>query len=176
MTEALRHNQGKPELSEVFWFDLEYLADHIQKGREKYPDVDGVPNFVLGGKPDKEYLDCISRHLKKIKQGDWADDEGFVHLAAIAWNALAALTLNHPYGGWEKADIQVRPEPEPEPEPDVHPRASFEGEDGVVKMFTDRGGTPVAVFYADTGRKVRMSQEQWQGALDQKVARWLEDD
>ncbi len=172
MSEAARDNSSKPEMSEVFWFDLEYLADHIQQGRAKYPDVDGVPNFMLGGKPDKEYEDCIARHLKKVKQGEWADDEGFVHMAAVAWNALAWLTLNHPYDGWEEVEIEVSPE-DSEPE---WPRVNFEGEDGVVKTFTDRGGAEVAVFYAEGGRKVRMTQDQWRQALDSSVARLLPTD
>lgn len=92
---ASRHNSGKPQLSQLHWFRLEALAEHCSRGREKYPDVDGFPNWMLGGKPDEEYLDAIARHLAELVRGNTHDEElGTLHAAAIAWNALALITLN----------------------------------------------------------------------------------
>ncbi len=100
MAEALRDNAGKPELGEVFWFRLEWLAEHCAAGRLKYPDTDeGIPNWTLGGKPDQEYTDAAARHLAAFVRGEeWDSETGTHHLAAVAWNALALLTCNR--GGW----------------------------------------------------------------------------
>lgn len=96
---ALRHNEGKPELGQVLWFDLEWLAAHMAAGRAKYPDDSGRPNFMKGGKPDQEYTDAMARHLKAFVTGEEFDGELHTHhLAAVAWNALALLTLNRNFG------------------------------------------------------------------------------
>lgn len=105
---ANRDNAGKPELSQLHYFRLEALAVHVSAGRAKYPDRNGVPNWTLGGKSDAEYLDAIDRHLGKIVRGQVYDvgdinpvtgvfEPGLetMHLAAIAWNALACLTNNY---------------------------------------------------------------------------------
>tara|TARA_R110000787_G_scaffold211213_1_gene320923 strand:+ start:201 stop:548 length:348 start_codon:yes stop_codon:yes gene_type:complete len=94
---AARHNEGKPELSQLLHFKegLEALAEHCAVGRSKYPDVDGVPNWILGGKPDQEYLDAAVRHLAAIVQGEEVDPEtGTLHAAAVAWNMLTLMTVN----------------------------------------------------------------------------------
>lgn len=100
MAEAARHNAGKPELSQVFHFHLEWLAAHCAAGRLKYPDASpGVPNWTLGGKPDQEYLDAATRHLALLMRGEEYDPElGTHHAAAVVWNMLALLTLNR--AGW----------------------------------------------------------------------------
>lgn len=91
-----RHNTGKPELSQLNHFRLEALAAHVAAGRDKYPDVDGQPNWKLGGKPDQEYLDAAHRHLTSFVRGEVYDGEtGTMHLAAVAWNALACITNNY---------------------------------------------------------------------------------
>lgn len=102
MVEAARDNADKPRLSELFHFGvaIDRLVEHMEKGRAKYPDeAPGVPNFTLGGKPDDEYIDCILRHARAIKQGETHDAEGFRHDAAIAWNALVLSGINHPDRG-----------------------------------------------------------------------------
>lgn len=94
---AARDNAGKPPLSDILWFEkgIEALAIHIARGREKYPDTNGRPNWDLGGKPDSEYFDAIARHLGQAVRGEVYDQEsGTPHLAAVAWNALAYLSLN----------------------------------------------------------------------------------
>ena len=99
MAEALRDNAGKPELSQVLWFDLRWLADHMAAGRSKYPDSSpGVPNWTLGGKPDQEYLDAASRHLSSLVRGEEYDGETHTHhAAAVMWNMAALLTNNRSY-------------------------------------------------------------------------------
>lgn len=97
-TQALRKNDGKPQLSQILLFKpaLEHLATVMTQGREKYPDVSpGVPNWVLGGKPDEEYLDSCLRHLTALVAGDKRDEEsGQLHAAHAVWNLLALMTLN----------------------------------------------------------------------------------
>jgi hypothetical protein len=170
VTEAARHNTGKPELSEIFWFDMEYLADHLAAGRAKYPDAeDGTPNFMLGGKPDKEYDDCIARHVKAIKRGEFIDPEtGTPHYAAIAWNSMAALTLNHPYEGWERVDIGVRHGSEfsiAESEPEAI-RVIFEGEPGDIRTANPGFWS----FWADGGRRFQIATDIWDKAVEMGVA------
>lgn len=121
---AARDNTGKPKLAEIHWFEhgLAALAAHIEAGRDKYPDVDGVPNWTLGGKDDAEYLNAIERHLGKLVRGethDTKEDENgkpglrTLHAAAIAWNALALITLN-------QKDLPVRlPSSTPETVSDI---------------------------------------------------------
>lgn len=98
MPEAARHNAGKPELSQVFDMlpMLVALAEHMTAGRQKYPDLpDGRPNWTLGGKPDREYLDAATRHLAALARGEELDAEtGTHHAAAVVWNMGALLTCN----------------------------------------------------------------------------------
>jgi hypothetical protein len=97
---SMRDNSGKPRLSQLHHFALDHLAAHCDQGRRKYPDRDRgdgtmVPNWTIGGKPDEEYLDAIDRHLGEFVRGEIYDHElGTYVMAAIAWNALAWLTLN----------------------------------------------------------------------------------
>ena len=54
----------------------------------------GQGNWLKGGKPIKEYLDCASRHISAHINGEIYDpDIGTKHLANGAWNLLAALCL-----------------------------------------------------------------------------------
>lgn len=93
---ATRHNSGKPELSQLCHFRLDALAAHCTAGRLKYPDVEGIPNWTLGGKPDQEYLDAACRHIVKHVIGEVYDAEtGTMHAAAVAWNMLAMITNNY---------------------------------------------------------------------------------
>ncbi len=96
--DAARDNNDKPRLSDLFHFGIaiDRLVSHMNRGRAKYPDVNGSPNFLLAGKPDTEYLDAIMRHTRAIQQGEVYDIEGYRHDAAIAWNALALSVNNYP--------------------------------------------------------------------------------
>jgi hypothetical protein len=102
MKKAERKNTGKPPLANVLQFGraLDFLAEHMQAGREKYPDVDGLPNWKLGGKPDVEYLDSATRHLVALANGEEYDSETRTHhAAAVAWNMLALLENNRKLSG-----------------------------------------------------------------------------
>lgn len=94
---ATRDNQNKPRLDLLLQFNLESLAIHMEEGEKKYPDVDSTPNWMLGGKPDHEYIASALRHLSKMKQGEThdLDDFGTFHAAAVAWNMLALITNNY---------------------------------------------------------------------------------
>lgn len=96
---ALRHNAEKVDLSKALLFrrGLEMLVKVMDQGEIKYPDVSetGQPNWMLGGKDDKEYLGAISRHLADVVNGEqWDAELGSHHIAHLVWNGLAYLTLN----------------------------------------------------------------------------------
>ncbi len=93
MAEALRYNQGKPDLS--YTLDLPAalgaLARVFEQGAIKYEDG----NWKLGGKPDREYLASALRHLAKHKGGELYDPEtGCLHAAHALWNIAVLLELN----------------------------------------------------------------------------------
>lgn len=92
---ALRFNEEKPKLSYILQFPhvIEALARIMELGGEKYGDG----NWKLGGKPDKEYLDSMMRHLQAFMSGETYDqDSGCSHVGHAAWNLCALLELNHP--------------------------------------------------------------------------------
>lgn len=92
---ALRHNAGKSPMGYIFEFPsvLEVIGRVMEFGAAKYEDG----NWRKGGKADKEYWDCLTRHLVKIKQGEVYDkDSGCAHLGHAIWNLLALMELNHP--------------------------------------------------------------------------------
>jgi hypothetical protein len=73
-----------------------------------------MPNWLLGGKPDVEYLDAAMRHLEQLTLGHVYDDETHtLHAAAVLWNMAALITCNYP--GLPKVD----PLPELFPEEDT---------------------------------------------------------
>lgn len=92
---ALRHNTGKSPMGYIFEFPavLEVIGRVMEFGAAKYGDG----NWRKGGKDDKEYWDCLTRHLAKIKQGEVYDkDSGCAHLGHAIWNLMALMELNHP--------------------------------------------------------------------------------
>jgi len=91
--QALRFNEGKPELGRLLEFGsaLDKLVAVMQQGATKYEEA----NWLLGGKPDREYIDSALRHLQAFSAGEEFDpDIGTHHLAHAAWNMLALLRLN----------------------------------------------------------------------------------
>ena len=91
-----RYNEGKPELSNILYFDhaLDELARVCSSGRLKYEDeADGTPNWKSGDPfPQNTFVDSALRHLRDLVNGDGVDEEsGKAHLAHAAWNCLAAL-------------------------------------------------------------------------------------
>lgn len=91
---ALRFNDGKPALSYILQFPsvVEVMAHIMTLGAAKYGDL----NWKKGGKPDKEYLDSMMRHLMAFLNGEVLDpDSGCAHLGHAIWNLCALLELNH---------------------------------------------------------------------------------
>ena len=59
------------------------LAQLYERGAEKYGDRNWEK-----GQPVSRYLDSLLRHTFAVLEGEQTED----HLAAIAWNALGAIT------------------------------------------------------------------------------------
>ena len=98
---AKRDNSNKATLGMVLEFGsgLEKLAMVMKQGATKYEPR----NWLLGGKPDSEYLDAALRHMEKfVNEGFYDEDIGTAHLANAAWNLLAVMRLN--YGTMEALD------------------------------------------------------------------------
>lgn len=95
MAEALRFNEGKSKLAYMLEFatPMDALARIMEFGACKYHDG----NWRQGGKPDREYLDSMMRHLIQWKQGEVFDqDSGCSHIGHAIWNLCAMLELNCP--------------------------------------------------------------------------------
>lgn len=91
---AKRFNQGKPNLSYFLKFvnPMKAIARIMEFGAIKYEE----DNWKLGGKPDREYLDSMMRHLTAWMEGELYDqDSGCSHLGHAIWNLLALHELNH---------------------------------------------------------------------------------
>ncbi len=94
MTEAMRANEGKSRLDLFLAFDnaLSAVADVLGQGAVKYEE----DNWLLGGKPDGEYLASAMRHILAFRSGEVYDpDIGTMHIANAAWNLLALIRLNY---------------------------------------------------------------------------------
>ena len=94
MSEALRFNEGKPKLAYMLEFPsaIEAVSRIMEFGATKYEDG----NWKIGGKPDREYLDSMMRHLRAWLEGEVYDqDSGCSHLGHAIWNLLALQQLNH---------------------------------------------------------------------------------
>jgi hypothetical protein len=95
MSEAKRFNEGKPSLAYILQFvnPMKAIARIMEFGAAKYADG----NWRKGGKPDREYLDSMMRHLTYWLHGEvYDDDSGCSHLGHAIWNLLALHELNHP--------------------------------------------------------------------------------
>lgn len=95
MDEALRFNEGKPQLGYILHFPhaLEAVCRVLEYGATKY----GALNWKRGNKPDTEYLDAALRHLFAWQNESHFDEEsGCNHLAHAVWNLLTLLDLNYP--------------------------------------------------------------------------------
>jgi hypothetical protein len=92
---AARFNQDKPSLSYILKFvnPMKAIARIMEFGAIKYEE----DNWRFGGKPDREYLDSMMRHLTAWTEGEAYDqDSGCSHLGHAIWNLLALHELNHP--------------------------------------------------------------------------------
>lgn len=93
MTEAMRHNEGKPELDYLHtWYHaLCEVAAVCQKGGEKYV----VGNYLLG-QDYRQLLGASGRHQGKFGspfEPDIDEESGRHHIAHAIWNLLQLLQL-----------------------------------------------------------------------------------
>lgn len=91
--EGRKDDDGKPRLDLVlggFAAALYEVGEVGTKGAVKYDDDNW--RYVVGGR--ERYLNAMLRHYLHHKMGSKDDPEtGLSHLAHMAWNALAALSL-----------------------------------------------------------------------------------
>ena len=90
---ASRDNAGKAEWDYIFQFPtaVEALCRVMELGAVKYER----DNWKRGGKPDREYISAVGRHISAFKQGvTVAPDTGCLHLAHAMWNLMALIELN----------------------------------------------------------------------------------
>ena len=86
--EGLRFNAGKNQLNLVPPDALWALGEVFTKGAEKY-----AANNWLKGMDWSKVEGCMMRHLLKYQMGEDRDEEtGCLHMAHVAWNAMAILT------------------------------------------------------------------------------------
>lgn len=83
-TEALRHNQGKPQYSMVDLTCLEQCARVMEFGANK-----SARDNWKKGMPISKILDSLLRHIGQLQAGEWFDQEsGLPHIGHIQANAL----------------------------------------------------------------------------------------
>lgn len=93
--EASRMNAGKAEWDYIFDFPtaVEAFCRVKELGAIKYER----DNWKVGGKPDREYISAMGRHIAAFKAGEtFATDTGCLHLAHAMWNIMALIELNYP--------------------------------------------------------------------------------
>jgi hypothetical protein len=90
---AMRFNSGKPFMHYILFFPrvAELLARIFEGGEHKYD----YGNWRLGKRPDKEYMDCLMRHLFKLDGKGEMFDEDFCthHIGHAIWNLMVRFEL-----------------------------------------------------------------------------------
>lgn len=87
---GLRYNEGKTRYDLLEPYAIEKLAEVFTKGAQKYADH----NWRKGMKWSS-VLASLKRHLAAFEQGEDFDTEtGSLHIAHVAWNALALVTYS----------------------------------------------------------------------------------
>lgn len=90
---GLKFDDGKalPVKGALHYFPRAILAvaEHSKQGAVKYTwsGWETVPDGI------ERYTEALGRHLLALKTEGERDPEGFLHVTAIAWNALAVLEL-----------------------------------------------------------------------------------
>jgi hypothetical protein len=88
MSEGLKFDAGKPELSLLPWDALAEIAIVQMYGAIKY-DRD---NWRKLDAPEQRYLNAAMRHLGAVSGGqEWDSESGLPHLAHAACNVVFAL-------------------------------------------------------------------------------------
>lgn len=75
---------GKGIPSRIPPIAIRKLAKRFEDGAIKYPDHDGIPNWMRGI-PLSRFFDAVCRHAMQAAEGDARED----HLGAVLWNASA---------------------------------------------------------------------------------------
>lgn len=169
MSQAARHNESKPALSEILHWPqaLAEWAAHAQAGRAKYPDAEpGVPNWTLGGKPDDEYLDAAMRHLVAMKRGENYDPElGTTHAAAVIWNVSTLVQCNR--NGRPTSDPGPDDQLSTDPVAETLPGTAVEYERklGTLRVATPEPGSNTILFAS--GGKIVLTSEQTERAAEE---------
>lgn len=89
---AARFNEGKVELSYLLDAPLamEGLCRRFSLGAKKY----NRDNWKKG-LPEDELIDALMRHLMKLHNGEYYDEDGGTHPDAIVWNAVVLAEQLH---------------------------------------------------------------------------------
>lgn len=79
-------NKGRGRFDLIPYEALEELAKWYEAGAEKYGDRNWEKGISV-----KDCMNRMARHSAKACNG-WLDEGPFAHLAAVIWNAMAAIT------------------------------------------------------------------------------------
>lgn len=147
--------QGKGRYDLIPPYPLHRLAVHYENGAQKYGDR----NWERG-QPVSRYLDSAIRHAFKYIGGSREED----HLAAVAWNALAAIyTIEKCSQGFLPAELDDLPTPTQAPSVqyrvDIDESAGSDCTRGVIYIAGPMRGLPDFNFDAFFEAEAR-----WQGA------------
>jgi len=91
---ALRFNDDKLPLH--YWDLYPTCAKMIAWVQARGEDKYGYGNWMLGGKPDREYRDSAKRHQTEFNEGvDYDEDTGSFHPAQELWNLMNLIERNY---------------------------------------------------------------------------------
>ena len=180
MSDALRYNTGKPDISQIdkFGSALDKLASVMSQGAIKYED----DNWLLGGKPVEEYLQSARRHHRAFVNGEIYDpDSGNHHLAHAAWNYLAALRLLFDDAPvldpeFDQAAFIERWTTPTDPNDEVAEelpaiRVTYEGKFGDMRVSTPEVGSNT--IHYDSGGKITLTVEQTERAAEMAMLTYI---
>lgn len=89
--QAMRFNESKPKYSLLSLKEMEPCVRVLEYGCQKY-----ARDNWRKGLPVSEILDSMMRHICKLQQGEWLDDEsGLPHIGHIQANALFLGSTNN---------------------------------------------------------------------------------
>jgi hypothetical protein len=95
--EIFRQNAHKPMFSSLYVPFILAMMEHMTKSKEKYPDIDGKPNFMQEpSNPQKDLLDPVMRHVIDIYNGKLIDSEsGTSSFVSAACDLMIAYYHKH---------------------------------------------------------------------------------
>lgn len=86
----IRKCEGKPRPSSLDWDFVNEIMVHLQKSNQKYPDVNGKPNYWREfDSLIQQVLNSLTRHTIALNRGEYLDQEsGTPHHVCIASNCM----------------------------------------------------------------------------------------